>query len=351
MRNDDLLRCSADIMVFVAVHLGAGKHAKQSRPQYHRLVDQACQIGLKCLELKKSALDAVEAMVVRLEEDPGTNAGRGSNLNISGEVEMDAAVMDSHSGRWAAVGAVNMVEHPVRVAAEMSRQQEKGSLSHGRIPPCLLVGNGARKWAQERQLCGDPMNLVVPACKKAWKSWSKRVEKTTTTTNEELEGVHDTVGAICVDDQGNIAVASSTGGIALKQDGRVGPVGQLGAAIWAEDGIGVVCSGSGEFIMRSLLAKSVAESLRESRLNSVPPQAVKEVFDTEFLSLNRTNLKKVAGVLVFVRGELIWCFNTANFVFGWSAGDPDLVDFEFADGKEGVLNVSGSRVSSMSSKR
>ena len=119
---------------FVLVHAGAGFHSESKAKEYKLLCRRACQRAVERLKAGTIAVDAAVAALVELEDSPLTNAGTGSNLNLSGEVECDASVMDGKSLRCGAVGSVSGIKNPVLVASHLLSEAQKGKISAGRIP-------------------------------------------------------------------------------------------------------------------------------------------------------------------------------------------------------------------------
>uniref|UniRef100_A0A3Q3EZA7 Taspase, threonine aspartase, 1 n=1 Tax=Labrus bergylta TaxID=56723 RepID=A0A3Q3EZA7_9LABR len=132
---------------FVLVHAGAGYHSESKAKEYKHVCKRACQRAVDRLKAGALAVEAVAAALVELEDSPFTNAGMGSNLNLSGEIECDASIMDGKTLHYGAVGALSGVKNPVLVANRLLIEAQKGKLSAGRIPPCFLVGRGAHDWA------------------------------------------------------------------------------------------------------------------------------------------------------------------------------------------------------------
>ncbi|KAA3475290.1 Peptidase T2, asparaginase 2 [Gossypium australe] len=134
---------------FVAVHVGAGYHAPSNEKALRSAMKRACLAAASVLRKGPGgSVDAVAAAIQVLEDDPSTNAGRGSNLTEDGNVECDASLMDGQSGAFGAVGAVPGVPNAIQIAALLVKEQTKGSSLLGRIPPMFLVGEGARLWAK-----------------------------------------------------------------------------------------------------------------------------------------------------------------------------------------------------------
>jgi len=209
-------------------------------------VERAARLGLEVLSRGGSALDAVEAAVRALEDDPTYNAGTGACLNLAGEVELDASIMDGRTLRCGAVAAVRDVKNPVSLAR----------LVMERSPHVLLAGAGASAFARSQgvKAC-EAAELVTPSQRARF---------------ERLSGAppcgHGTVGAVARDGGGHLAAATSTGGTALKFPGRVGDTALIGAGTYADDALAAVsCTGHGESIIRLALARVCADLVGQGR--------------------------------------------------------------------------------------
>jgi beta-aspartyl-peptidase (threonine type) len=202
---------------------------------------QALQTGWEILHHGGTALDAVEAAVRSLETNEHFNAGRGSDLTQQGEVQMDAAIMDGSNLQAGAVSSVRYVEHPVSLA----RAVMDGS------PHVYMSGEGALELALELGLpLKPPSHFVTQKTQHGWLE-SKQQEVAPPAS-------HDTVGAVALDQAGNLAVATSTGGIEGQLKGRVGDSPVLGGGTYASnDSCAVSCTGDGEVIVRGALAHEV----------------------------------------------------------------------------------------------
>lgn len=219
-------------MVFaIIVHGGAGEIAASSAPSRLAGCRAAAEAGYAVLKRNGSALDAVQAAVVALENNPLFNAGTGSTLNREGKVENDAAIMDGATLRAGAVAAVSGIRNPVKLARKIMEAGQH----------ILLAGEGAHRFAREHdvELC-DPAELVVPAQRAHW------------------EKEHGTVGAAALDAHGHLAAATSTGGVFDKLPGRVGDTPLIGCGTYANEYAAVSCTGLGEDIMRVTLARHAA---------------------------------------------------------------------------------------------
>jgi L-asparaginase / beta-aspartyl-peptidase len=220
----------------VIVHGGAGPIRDDSLPERLDGCKAAALAAWDILAQSGSALDAAEAAVMVLEDNPLFNAGTGSTLNQIGKVEMDAAIMDGDLLRVGAVAALQHIKNPIKLAR---RVMEEGR-------HVILAGEGALMFAREIGFAEcSPESLIVEHERKRW------AEK------------HGTVGCVVLDANGKIAVATSTGGIFNKLPGRIGDSPLPGCGTYADDRGGVSCTGSGEAIIRVVLGKTAIDFLAE----------------------------------------------------------------------------------------
>jgi beta-aspartyl-peptidase (threonine type) len=188
------------------------------------------------LEAGGSALDAVQAAAVVLEDDPLFNAGRGAVLNEHGEVEHDAAIMCGRTGAVGGVAAIRGVRNPVVLARVLMEK----------TPHVLLAGAGAEALAER-----ESVERVDPG----WHVTERRAS--------QWQAAGDTIGAVAVDRDGHVAAATSTGGILQKLAGRIGDSPLPGAGLYAaDDSCAVSASGHGEAIMRAVASHEVAAAVR-----------------------------------------------------------------------------------------
>ncbi|KAF6089544.1 taspase 1 [Phyllostomus discolor] len=287
---------------FVLVHAGAGYHSESKAKEYKLVCKRACQKAIEKLQSGALATDAVTAALVELEDSPFTNAGMGSNLNLLGEIECDASIMDGKSLNFGAVGALSGIKNPVSVANRLLCEGQKGKLSAGRIPPCFLVGEGAYRWAVDHGIPSCPPNIMTTRFSLAAFKRNKRklelAERVETdfiqlkkrrqsSEKENDSGTLDTVGAVVVDHEGNVAAAVSSGGLALKHPGRVGQAALYGCGCWAENtgthnpySTAVSTSGCGEHLVRTILARECSHALQAEDAH----QALLETMQNKFIS-------------------------------------------------------------------
>jgi len=236
----------------LVIHGGAGAmRPKQGDPNHEQRAREglrmALEAGVDILGRGGAALDAVEASVRLLEDDPCFNAGRGSALTDQGSVELDAAIMDGRNRRAGAVAGLQTTRAPVSLAR---RLMEQG-------PHVFLTGRGADRFAEDAGL-----EQVDPA----WFVTDERRRQ----LDELLAGggfdaavKYGTVGAVALDEHGHVAAATSTGGLTAKRWGRIGDSPLIGAGTYADDrSAAVSATGSGEYFIRAVAAHQLAERVR-----------------------------------------------------------------------------------------
>jgi beta-aspartyl-peptidase (threonine type) len=244
-----------------------------------------------------SALDAVEAAVQILEEDPTFDAGRGSCLNAAGEIEMDAIIMDGATLNLGAVAAIQNVLHPVTVARLVMEHTEH----------CLLAGAGALSFARKMGVpLVEPHELLTPRELECYEKIKNDPSFAPCKLFEPLP--MGTVGAVALDRSGNLASATSTGGTPCKLPGRVGDSPLIGAGTYADNECGAAsATGWGESIMKVLLTKTACDLLREHPAMVAAQKAI-EVLQ---------NRAKGSGgvILINAAGDYGLAHNTSKMAF------------------------------------
>ncbi|KAJ8882459.1 hypothetical protein PR048_014267 [Dryococelus australis] len=309
---------------------GAGDHSQKLYPEYKKLCQTACRRAMSLLRAGSPALQVVVAATTVLEDSALTNAGFGSTLNWDGQVECDASVMDGPSLRYGAVGAVPGVRNPVHLAHRLCCEQAGQLLLGDRTPPCMLVGTGACKWAELAGIETVPERSLISAkAMRRHHHYKKKLDIVGMWKNKVLTPL-DTVGAVCVDSQGHVASACSSGGIALKSPGRVGQAGVYGCGCWAEDGVGgrpavAACtSGSGEYLISTSLAREAACALKDASIGSTVI-TLHDCFRHKFLGShflkNVPEVSRLGGAIALrscaADGEFLWAHTTNKMVVGF----------------------------------
>jgi len=228
--------------IALIVHGGAGNYPPEQRCSAQEGCRAGLLVGWQLLQNNGSALDAVEAAVRALEDDPQFNAGTGSYLTREGNIEMDAGIMDGEMLRVGSVAGVELIKNPIVLARKVLES-----------PHVLLIGRGAQLFALEHgmSLCTRE-DLLTERTYTRWQQ--KRV-----VLMQEPEQKYGTVGAVAVDSVGHLAAATSTGGTMNKYPGRVGDSPLVGCGFYADKCAAISCTGYGEDFIRLLIAKRAAE--------------------------------------------------------------------------------------------
>jgi len=218
-------------------------------------VQKAIAEGWRVLERGGKALDAVETAIVAMENDETFDAGRGSFLTRDGRVQMDALMMDGATMRAGGVGCVEHIRNPIQAARLVLEQS----------PHVYFVGEGAERFAQEHGmgLCDNEELVIEREVRRLKEAQEKEAAGHPDLTFAGPETSHDTVGAVALDANGNIAAGTSTGGTLNKDPGRVGDSSLIGCGCYADNqSAAVSCTGWGEPIMKLVLAKWAADRVR-----------------------------------------------------------------------------------------
>ncbi len=285
----------------LVVHGGAGLVDDELVEPSLRGCREACARGLVVLDRGGTALDAVEAAVRSLEDDPTFNAGHGSVLNADGEVEMDACIM-SGDLKAGAVGAVRAVANPITVARRVME----------RTRHVFLAGAAADRFAAAQGLgLASPAELITARQKARWAS------PEAPPSSQARDG--GTVGAVAVDASGQVAAATSTGGLFRKMPGRVGDTPVIGAGTLADDRLGAAsATGVGEDIMRLSLARAALElAASGAPAQRAAQQAVE-------LLASRTGASG-GIILITPAGDLGIAFNTRRMSHAYRGPDGQIV--------------------------
>jgi beta-aspartyl-peptidase (threonine type) len=291
------------------VHGGAWAIPDDMVEAHKKGVHKALSAGWKVLDRGGSALDAIEEAVVVLEDDDTFDAGRGSFLNRDGKVQLDALIMDGASLRAGGVGCVERIKNPVRAARKIL------SDSHH----VYFVAQGAEQFAKEHgiPLCKNE-DLVIQREKERLRDFQAQGPD----AKADLfapDVSHDTVGAVALDRNGNIAAATSTGGTLNKAPGRLGDSSLIGCGCYADnEKAAVSTTGWGEPIMKLVLAKWAADHVGNGR----NPQQIAE----EAIHYLKNRVDGHGGIIVLNRkGEFGFFHNTPRMAWGVKSLGLDIV--------------------------
>lgn len=292
------------------VHGGAGAldNVKDSKTavRYLESIRRTLEHGREVLTLGGSALQAVEACASLLEDDPVFNAGCGSVLNEYGKVEMDAAIMDGRDLSAGAVAAVDNIANPIQLARYVMTESEH----------VMLIAEGAMRFADHVGMERAPENYFYTPDRVKQLEEARLKHKIMLDHDDAEEDSEDqkygTIGAIARDDQGNLAAATSTGGIVNKRLGRVGDSPIIGAGVYADnETCAVSATGYGEDFMRTVISKTIADFMYMKSMNA--EDATKA--GIEYLT---RKVKGRGGVIVIDKdGNCSSGFTTKKMIHGW----------------------------------
>ena len=258
-------------------------------------LDAALEAGSAILAAGGTALDAVEAAVRLLEDDPHFNAGHGSVFTYDGQIEMDAAVMDGRDRSAGAVTGVTTARNPISLARAVMEKS-------GHV---LLSGDGAAEFAEQNgieQVDADYFETPLRRRQlEEFKSGRRALD---------VEYKYGTVGAVALDSAGNLASATSTGGMTGKRWGRIGDSPLIGAGTYADNrSAAVSATGTGEFFIRAVASHQLAERVadRASRCKRALDETLADV----------RSLGGDGGLIAVSRqGEMAWGFTTPGMYRG-----------------------------------
>jgi beta-aspartyl-peptidase (threonine type) len=292
----------------IIVHGGAGAWdlAAETIKEAIAVCAEAAEVGRAVLIRGGAALDAVEEATRVLEDSPVLDAGRGSYLNAVGEVEMDALIMDGRTLELGAIAAVQRVRNPIVLARKVMEESEHS----------FLVGNGAESFADDIGFprC-DVTDLVVGQERDMFLALKEREGYKTIEIFSEPGAMGDTVGAVALDDQGNLACGTSTGGTRKKLPGRVGDSPLVGSGGYADNQTAAVsATGYGEALMKVVISKRVCDLVGDGLSSQLACEAS--------IRLLKERVDGLGGVVAIDRhGQVGIAFNTAAMPHAYAIGD------------------------------
>jgi beta-aspartyl-peptidase (threonine type) len=283
------------------VHGGAGAIPAHRFAAAQAGCATAARLGWQILRQGGSALDAVTAAVIALEDNPTFNAGTGAVLTRDGHAELDAGIMDGATLDVGAVAGLRRIKNPILLAREVLT-----------LPQVLLLSEGAEALAETRGMpFVEPQHFVA-----AYQREPEEARRGATPTLND-EGKHGTVGAVALDAAGHIVGAASTGGIANKLPGRVGDTPIAGAGFYAEDGVGgVSCTGQGEAFIRFTAARRACEALEHG-------QNAQAAAEATIAQLGARTGGQGGLILIDASGQVGFARNTPAMSYAFCVGEMD----------------------------
>ena len=240
----------------IVIHGGAGtilkeNMAEETEKEYRQAMNDALDIGEKILKDGGSCLDAVEQTIRFMEDSPLFNAGKGAVFTHEGKNEMDASFMFGKDQNAGAVGGVTNIKHPITAARAVLEKSEH----------VMMVGKGAESFAESQGI-----EIVDPSYFRTERRWNslQRILKSEKDNSElseddDKDKKHGTVGCVALDQDGNIAAGTSTGGMTNKKYNRIGDSPIIGAGTFADNATcGVSSTGHGEYFIRYTVARDIA---------------------------------------------------------------------------------------------
>lgn len=292
----------------LVIHGGAGTLTRDAiTPELDAAIradlNRALDAGAAALSEGAASLDAVVAAVKILEDSPYFNAGKGAVFTHEGHNELDASIMDGVTRRAGAAAGLRTVRNPIDLARAVMEQS----------PHVMLIGEGAERFARERGI-----TQVEPAYFRTEQRWNQLqtvLEREKTRASIPASTYFGTVGAVALDHAGNIAAATSTGGMVNKRWGRVGDAPIIGAGTYADERCGVSATGWGEYFIRLAVAYDICARMKYAG------QSLAVAADTVLMD----DVPKLGGdggvIAIDASGAIRMPFNTAGMYRGWITVD------------------------------
>ncbi len=294
---------AAEHPIAIAIHGGSGTIERDEFPpervaEIRATLEQALKAGYGVLSSGGSSLDAVTAAVTLLEDSPHFNAGRGAVFNAEGKNEMDASIMDGAGLQAGAVAAVHNIRNPILLARRVMTDSDH----------VMLIGDGAEAFAREQGIAFEDDEYFYTDYR--WQQLQKArasADPDSAFLSETADAHFSTVGAVALDRAGNLAAATSTGGMTNKRWGRVGDSPIIGAGTYADNrSCAVSGTGHGEYFIRATVARDICA--RVQYLHTPLAEAARQMVQGE--------LKEMGGdggvIAVDRQGNVALEFNTTG---------------------------------------
>jgi beta-aspartyl-peptidase (threonine type) len=303
----------------LVIHGGAGNITPENLPaeiaaQFDAELHVVLRHGDSILKAGGTSLDAVESCVRLMEDCPLFNAGKGAVFNAEGKNELDAAIMDGKTGLAGAVAGVATIRNPISAAKAVMEKSNH----------VILSGKGAEVFAAEQGL-----EIVSPGyffTQPRWDSYLKA--KANADSSENIDKKHGTVGCVALDKYGNLAAATSTGGMTYKKYGCIGDTPIIGAGTYADNNTcAISATGHGEFFIRNVVAYDISAIMKYKGL-SLPESA-------EVVVMHKLKQQGGTGGIIGVdrNGNIAMTFNTSGMFRGYVKSDGEMKVAMFGDKK------------------
>lgn len=305
----------------IAIHGGAGtitpeNLSEEHQKQYKASLEKALTAGEQILSSGGAAIDAVQAVIMMLEDDSLFNAGKGSVYNHDEQIEMDASIMNGKDLNAGAVAGVRTIKNPI-LAARYVMDKSKH---------VMFSGAGAEQFAKDNELeIVDPGYFETERNKREIKQIKEKEGKKSSIIDDKGYSKFGTVGAVALDKEGNLAAGTSTGGMANKKFGRIGDSPIIGAGTYADNtSCAVSCTGWGEYFIRLVMAKSISDKM------SMQGLGLRE--SVNYMIHDKLERMEATGGVIAVDkyANVVIDFNTKGMYRAWatSNGDKGIKMFE-----------------------
>ncbi len=303
--------------IALIVHGGAGSWRPGSDNDAIAGITRAVEAGRKILQAGGSALEAACAAAVVLEDDPIFNAGTGAVLNYDGVVELDACVMVSDRAQVGSVSALQRVKNPIRVARQVMEETDH----------VMLTGDGALRFA--RAMGHGDHDPITPARLADWREKkttldigigqdAKSAMKIRAFLQSHPEYAGGTIGVVALDQHGVLCAATSTGGVTLKLPGRVGDTPLPGAGTYANAFAASSATGTGEYVIRSLSCRAIAEGVEQGK-------SLEASIADVLAQMTRDFNADVGFIGIDAKGNAVANHSTAHMPHAWFSGDSEII--------------------------